>query len=143
MTKQLKKACKTCPFRNDSEPTETPGGSHLSVYVGQTFLPFQIPCHERIDYDDPDWKEKTDPLPQCAGHAMLRQAEGLSDTLPTTLALLDPDDKAFESIHHWWAHHRQISLEEARQELTTGVIVRMCINELNRAGMRIVQTQKP
>lgn len=141
--KQHKKACKTCPFRDDTPPTETPGGSPLSVYIGQTYLPFQVPCHECIDYDDPDWREKTDDLPQCVGHAMLRKNERLDELLPERLLVVDPDETAFESIQHWWAHHRQISLGDARTELTTGRIVMMCVNEITRKGLRLVESNTP
>ena len=141
--KQHKKPCGTCPFRIDTEPTEKPGGSPLEVYVGQTFLPFQIPCHECIDYDEEDWKENTDDLPQCVGHAMLRKNERLDEIMPQSLVIVDPDDNAFESIQHWWAHHRKISLGEARSELTTGRIVMMCMNEITRTGMRFVKRPAP
>jgi hypothetical protein len=139
--KQHFKPCRTCPFRKDAEPDESPGYSPLPVYVAQTLLPYRIPCHERINYDDPDWKQQCDDLPQCVGHAMLRHAEGLHFRMPPQLLDVEPTEVAFESLLHFWAHHRQISLADAAEELSESTKLQMCANELMRGGARILSQE--
>lgn len=136
--KQHKHPCKTCPFRRDSEPTECPGRSPLEVYVAQTLLPFRIPCHELIDYDDPDWHSNCDGVAQCAGHAMLRDAVGVADRMPEAMLHVKHEPVVFSSLQEFWAHHKQISIAEATDELTVAVVADYARRELQRSGLRSV-----
>lgn len=136
--KQHRRPCPTCPFIRSSEPGAT-GGSPPSVYVAQTLLPYKIPCHEFIDYSDPEWKESClQGVPQCVGHAMLRDAIGVAERLPEALLRVvhDPDTGAFTSLAEFWAHHTGESLEEARALLSPAVIRAMILAELSRAGLK-------
>lgn len=132
--------CGTCPFTNKAAPGET-GGSPVEVYVGQTLYPFRIPCHECINYDDPDWKMKCDNLPQCVGHAMCRSAMGISQHLPNKLLRVEFDRStgAFRDLIEFWAYHERISYEEALDILTPDKITELCEKEIGRSGARVIE----
>lgn len=120
--KQHHKPCATCPFTSKCSPGET-GGSPAEVYVAQTFLPYWVPCHEFIDYSDPNWKANIQQdirqTPQCVGHAIMRAKCGVADRMPAPLIAVDPypDDRVFESIAHFYAYHTQIPLDDAVEYL--------------------------
>lgn len=135
---QHKNPCATCPFTSKSKPGAT-GGSSVAVYVGQLFLPYQIACHERINYDDPNWKETCNDLPQCVGHAMVRESMGVAELIPDQLLKIrrDPKTGAFRDIYEFWAHHEQISVEAAKALLTLPRIISLTFNEILRDGTKI------
>ena len=135
LPKQSKKPCATCPFTDKCEPGET-GGSPVEVYVGQTFGPFWVPCHERVDYSDPDWKVNYD-TPQCVGHAIMRAKVGSAKLMPEPLLRVAPyeGDHVFDDMAAFWAYHKQCSLEEARDVLTDEKIMELLLSEFRRAGV--------
>ena len=119
MAKQHTKPCHDCPFTKKAEPGET-GGSHPSVYIAQTILPYWIPCHCCIDYDDPNWKTNYE-TPQCVGHAMMRANTGVADRMPDQLLRAEPteDAQVFDSLYQMYAYHVGITEEEAIEFLTS------------------------
>lgn len=58
--------CKVCPFRKKSAAgwlgDYTPKEVIAAVQNEQPFM-----CHNEIDYDDPEWEEKLEDKPHCAG----------------------------------------------------------------------------
>jgi hypothetical protein len=63
-----KKMCKSCPWRKGS----------LKGYLGEdtpkdfwrtTLSQSQMPCHESVNYEDPNWRDSLDDetTPHCAG----------------------------------------------------------------------------
>lgn len=116
MTRNVTKPCKDCPFMAWTEPGAL-GGSEPEVYMGQIFGPFMLPCHKACDFDDPQWREKTVSTPQCAGAAMFRKNMGISDYLPEIIHSLDPEGPVLDDPVKFYAHHKQISPEQALAEL--------------------------
>lgn len=116
MGKNVTKPCKDCPFMAWTEPGAL-GGSAPEVYMGQIFGPFVLPCHKACDFDDPQWREKSINTPQCAGAAMFRKSMGISDYLPDVIHSLEPDGPVLDSPVKFYAHHKQISEEEALAQL--------------------------
>jgi hypothetical protein len=106
---QHKKACATCPFSKRSTPGEL-GGSPVEMFVGQAYGAFWLPCHEAVDYSDPNWKQKYEAA-QCAGAAIYR-----SNCHPAKrpVALLnlpaDSDENVFKSPAEFVAHHMRVSI---------------------------------
>lgn len=139
---QHKKPCATCPFRRSIEPGAL-GGSPPHVYVGQTEGGFMIPCHEVIDYTDPEWKEGARTLidHQCAGAAIYRANNGL----PSPSRILElPEDKemVFGSHVEFVAHHCKIPKFVAAQALKE-VTPAMCLeSEKKRAGCKVTLIPK-
>lgn len=135
--KQHRKPCATCPFLKSVEPGEL-GGSPAEVYVGQTYLPFWVPCHERMDYSDPNWKERHQ-TPQCAGHAIMRSKCQVAHLMPDALLHVPAsvNDRVFDSLAHFYAHHKKITLFEAKQILTDEGIHAMCEAEWLRSGRKV------
>lgn len=109
--------CNNCPWMAYTEPGAL-GGSPPETYIGQAYGPFLLPCHKACDFSDPDWKRKTEDAPQCAGAAMFRSHMGISAHLPTMLHSLDPQGPVLDDPVKFYAHHKQISPEEALAELT-------------------------
>lgn len=60
------KPCRECPFRRASWPgylgADTPEG-----FVTKTEAGVAMPCHLTVDYEAPDWDERADAAPLCAG----------------------------------------------------------------------------
>jgi hypothetical protein len=134
---QHNKPCSSCPFATDVEPTENPGGSPLDVYVAQILLGFRVPCHQCIDYDDPDWHSNTFDLPECAGLAAVRSSL-LGNGVPEHLMRAEQSERTFRDIFAWYAHHKGVSIREAVDYLTNLDNLReMTDKEMRRAGMQI------
>lgn len=136
MKKDPKVPCKECAFRRDITPGAL-GGSPPETYIGQAYAPFAIPCHCHCDFDDPDWKKKAGPgeTPQCAGVAVFRANIGAHGKLPAVLTPLEPDFKTvFGNPVEFLAHHKQISVDEAFEYLTTPgtSIPDLVMQQLNR-----------
>lgn len=114
--KQHHQPCATCPFRRTTEPG-TLGGSPPETFVGQAFACFWIPCHEVIDYKDPQWRTQYD-TPQCAGVAIYRaNAHPNIRNGPRILRLEADKDLVFASPAEFLAHHKRISIQEAEDLL--------------------------
>lgn len=111
--KQHTRPRKTCPFRRDSTPGEL-GGSPVETFVGQTYGAFWIPCHELLDYSDPNWREQYH-VSQCAGAAIYRANCHPEIGRPEALLKLPKDtDVVFASPAEFIAHHERISVREAQ-----------------------------
>lgn len=110
------KPCKDCPFMASTEPGKL-GGSLPEVYIGQVYGPFLLPCHQHCDFDDPNWKDDVVNLPQCAGAAMFRKHNGVSDRLPDMVHSLQPVEGLLATPVAFYMHHKQISEEEAKESL--------------------------
>jgi hypothetical protein len=93
------------------------GGSPPETYIGQAFGPFLLPCHKHVDFEDPNWKQKVNKTPQCAGAAMFREAMGISDRLPKQIYRLKPEGPLLENPLEFYAHHKQITFHEALLQL--------------------------
>lgn len=115
-TKKLKAPCKACPFSRKCEPGAT-GGSDPTVFIGQAFGPFWLPCHKTCDFSDPDWKKDLS-VQQCAGAAIFRTNINRWHGMPSQLLRLPENkDLVFSSPEELLAHHKGITLEEAVKEL--------------------------
>lgn len=122
-----KKPCPECPFARATEP-DTLGGRDASVYVGQAYGPFWLPCHMAAGYEE----NKRDPeLPQCAGAAMHRDLIGVAPSLPDGLHKLEGDPElVFSTPEEFVAHHRKIPLTEARRYLRENPPRKLLMEEL-------------
>lgn len=132
---QHKQPCATCPFKRTTKPG-TLGGSPTQVYVGQTEGGFAIPCHERIDYNDPNWRQTFLDVGQCAGAAIFRSNIGKAS--PRTALVLPADpETVFASHAEFVAHHDNITVEEAERQLAE-TTPRQCVEqEYRRAGVMV------
>ena len=145
VTEQHKAPCKTCPFTSNVKPGEL-GGSPPEVYVAQHFLPFKVPCHECVDYEnnqgDPEhgWKDGALEAAQCVGFAMTRNGDGVDEIMPEGLLHAEYDDSktigAFKDIFDFWAFHNRISRVQAIVYLTPQTMLRMCGKEVERPGYK-------
>lgn len=110
------KPCKDCPFMDTTAPGKL-GGSSPEVYMGQVYGPFLLPCHKHCDFDDPNWKDDVLSIPQCAGAAMFRKKNGVSDRVPALVHSLPPIDGLLDTPTAFYMHHKQISEAEANVQL--------------------------
>ncbi len=150
MIEQHTNPCRTCPFTKAIAPDLEPGGSPLKVYVAQHFMPFQVPCHECVDYDDdrgePEhgWKKGAVKQAQCVGFAETRSGGGVAQYMPSASgALLQQDYEeshgAFHDIWDFYAHHKQFTRREALIEVHPQQVMAWCIEELLRSGRFDIQ----
>lgn len=126
--------CKQCAFRRDIEPGAL-GGSEPEVYIGQTNGPFYIPCHCHYTSDTPNWKAQAMQAPQCAGSRVFR-ANIENTNHPSLLGLEANHELVFSSAAEFIAHHRQISIEQANDQLAKYPPDLLTQIELSKAEVR-------
>jgi hypothetical protein len=134
---QHHKPCAECPFRRDIKPGEL-GGSPVETYIGQSVLPFWLPCHCDKNYA---YKEsKVGEVSQCVGTAIFRSNIGVAQLMPASLLNL-PSDKTvvFGSMVEFVAHHKRISNGEAVAFLAGGTMRRCIEKEANDPMMKILE----
>lgn len=142
MAKQHKKPCHDCPFTRKSDPGET-GGSPPEVYIAQTILPYWVPCHCAINYEDPNWKSNH-ATPQCVGHAMMRHKMGIAEMFPEQLLRIEdkPEAEVFDSLVEMYAYHYGISLQEAQAQLTPDYVQYILYVQINSSGNSFFSTSE-
>lgn len=113
-----KQPCHECPFSRAVETGGT-GGSDPTVYVGQVYGPFWLPCHTDPDYNTPmSLSEKTATVSQCAGAAIFRANVGADARMPHGVHRLPADTSlVFATPAELIAHHNGSTLEEAEEIL--------------------------
>lgn len=108
--------CPACPWRVQSAPGYL-GDDEPDAFYGKTVDEVAMPCHEAIDYSDPDWR--TTQLPDadlCAGGLihMANIAKLPRDpTLADAVRAVKPSTAVFIHPAQWWAHHAGLTAEEA------------------------------
>lgn len=139
--KQHTKVCGSCPFSTKCEPGAL-GGSPPETYVAQTLLPYWVPCHSHLNYDDPNWKTDYS-KPQCVGHAIMRQYEGVAERMPEKLINIVPyeDNPVFGSLVMFYAHHKQLPPAAAARLLRTEVMP-MLQQQLRSPGNQFHSTKE-
>jgi hypothetical protein len=124
--------CKDCAFRRDIKPNfqgtaegvacPSLGGSPAEVYVAQVAGPYRIPCHMRHDSTDLAERLKNG-NPDCAGVAVMRSNIGVADKIPPVLLHLPADTRTvFADMYEFYAHHKGISVEDAKKVLDPATI---------------------
>jgi len=121
MSKNCTKPCHHCSFRRDTEPGNL-GGNIPENFMAQMPGPFRIPCH--LAYDPEGYPtrqaflEASMSMPQCGGAATMRANMGLNPHLPDHLHKLNPDHQnVFSTPAEFYAHHKRITITEARLQL--------------------------
>lgn len=123
---QHDRPCAGCPWSRNVRPNvedlEQPslGGSPAEVYVGQALLSFRLPCHMRQDYTKLEERldnSKTD----CAGAAIFRANQKV-DFAPQLLHLPEDKEAVFSNVCEFYAHHKGISVDDARKILDHATI---------------------
>lgn len=113
-----KRPCGECPFSRACEPGGT-GGSDPTVYVGQAYGPFWLPCHTDPEYNTPmSLSEKTATVSQCAGAAIFRANVGADAKMPEGVHRLPADTSlVFATPAELIAHHNRSTPEDAEEIL--------------------------
>lgn len=101
--KQHTTACAQCPWRRTSAPGYL-GASGLDEFMETSEAEFVMPCHLRMDYEDPNWEETVLDAPQCAGRAA-HFANRLKRPRNPFLIIVDKDPEVFTTLAEFAAHH--------------------------------------
>jgi hypothetical protein len=131
--------CAECPFARRCAPGGT-GGSDPAVYVGQIYGPFLLNCHM-----DPAYKgnERSPDIRRCAGARIFRTNLGVDQFMPSGLPCLPADPvTVFATAAQLIAHHRSVSLEEAKAFLKEHPPRELLQKELMDAGVQLVRPSK-
>lgn len=138
--KQHTKPCAECPFRRDIKPGFL-GGSPVEAYIGQTILPFLLPCHCAKGYDQ---KRKELGVPQCVGTAIFRANLGVAWLMPDSLLKMPPNTHlVFGSMAQFVAHHKGVTLAEAREFIGGDKIHQCIMKERLDPGVKVIEGIKP
>ena len=129
-----KTPCKECPFRkNNSLTGDKPGGSDVSIYIGQAQGPFWLPCHLEKGYHGVN--SNTGEVNQCAGAAIFRAnvAHLLGRKLPESLMFLESNTElVFSDFYELYSHYKKVSIDEAKEILTPKELQKLLIEELEK-----------
>lgn len=139
MNKELKAPCNECPFTRTSRPGNL-GGSSPETYIGQAAGPFLLPCHRTCDFEDPEWRDKIDVNPQCAGAAIFRTHINVAEFMPDDIHLLPSNvDKVFSTSAEFLSHHTGVSLSYATVLLKITPPSVLLRNEMSKASVKVFQ----
>lgn len=134
---QHTKPCAECPFRRDITPGLL-GGSPVETYIGQSVMPFWLPCH--CDQKYAFKASKIDEVTQCAGTAIFRANLGVGQLMPPSLLSLPPDKElVFGTMAEFVAHHKGMTLEEAQQFLQGDTVKRCVMKEATDVNMVLIE----
>lgn len=132
------KPCSTCPFRKTVEPGAT-GGSDPTVFIGQAFGPFFLPCHSSPGYEE--GRRSTKHI-QCAGAAIFRANCKVDKLMPKQLLSLPPDrELVFYGPHDFLAHHLQSEIK-AWLILSITPPTTLLQMELSKNGVQFLEAAK-
>ena len=132
---QHTKPCRTCPFSKACTPGEL-GGSSAETFIGQAFGSFWLPCHECVDYSNPNWKTQYD-VNQCAGAAAARSMWFPAERNKSLIAL-PPHDAVFSSPADFLAHHHGITVTDAKISLSLLPPGLMWLREMQKPQAKII-----
>ncbi len=139
---QHKIPCKGCPFRKDTKPGNL-GGSSPLVYIGQSILPWWLPCHSAYDATKNPKQQDPAACAQCAGAAIYRSNIGVADLLPRHLLTLPEDtDRVFAAPEEFLAHHAGLSSRESIQLLEKVTPLDLALREAAKMEVRGVLVKK-
>lgn len=130
--------CKDCPWNRNVQPGEL-GGSPAETYVGQAVLNFWLPCHSSTNYAAKE--SDVNKVCQCAGAATFRTNIGVQ-VPPQLLQLPKDTEKVFSTLAEFYAHHKRISIIEAKLLLTPRAIHALAMRELNSTQVRMQLKQR-
>jgi len=139
--KQHTKPCSTCPFSRDCVPGKL-GGSPVETFIGQAFGAFHIPCHERIDYTDPNWRTACVRVSQCAGVSIYRSNCHPAERPDMLLVLPANTDLVFASPAEFMAHHLNISVREATARLYHYPPQQHWMDEMLKTEARLIKREE-
>lgn len=117
-TVKFTRPCSDCPFRRDSTPGWTGDSdpewfveSALSDYAEYQAGSKLAPCHQTVDYTDPDWPTKMDQVAACAGSLIFAQNNCKTPRDPErerAVKQVDADhETVFTSRQEFIDHHRR------------------------------------
>lgn len=140
--KDLQKPCKECAFSRSSTPGAL-GGSPAEVYIGQCFGPFFIPCHMTYEENNEELRQNLHCTGGCAGSAVFRANCGWDQAMPKGVNKLPADhEEVFSSPVEFLAHHKQITLFEAMNQLMHQNPAELLRIEMSKAGMRLLNADR-
>jgi len=135
---QHTKPCRTCPFSKTCPPGEL-GGSPPGKFIGQVYGAFWLPCHERVDCSNPNWKTEYE-VSQCAGAAIVR-GMWFPAKRPDELLKLPASDTVFASPAEFLSHHTGIGMGTSAAWLDDVPPVVLWMHEMKRAGTQVISGQ--
>lgn len=114
---KFKKPCNDCPFRRDSIPgwcgdsePEWFVESALADYTQYQDGSYLAPCHQTVDYNDPDWESKLGDAAACAGALIFAKNRCKSPRDPNRNAAVRSVDTDYETVFaspdEFIEHHR-------------------------------------
>lgn len=129
------KPCSGCPFaRTNDNEKPNPGGSHPSVYLGQTRGPFWLPCHQDKHYDGK--ASCPTKVRQCAGAAIFRSNIGLEYKLPNELLHLEVNhEKVFSTEAEFLSYYLEIDINDCERLLTKDTLDILLNKELRKISI--------
>lgn len=109
---KFSKPCRDCPYRRASTPGWT-GDAEPGWFVQAALSdePDPPPCHETVDYTDPDWRSKLDDVGACAGALIFARNCSKAPRDPQRARVNDQvqadHDTVFSTPQQFADHHEQ------------------------------------
>lgn len=109
---RFKLPCNDCPFRRNSLAGWT-GSAEPEWFTGAALsdYPNDCPCHQTVDYEDPDWKEDLEDASVCVGALIFARNCGKLPRDPEASAMVMAVEQNKEAVfthsQEFIDHHRQ------------------------------------
>lgn len=105
---QHRKPCRECPFRRVSLKGWL-GAASPEEFISIAESDAHMPCHCRVDYEDPNWQALVLAAPMCAGRAQYFRNQckmpRANPALAELVRSMEPDHKVFRFRSEFLAHH--------------------------------------
>lgn len=76
-----RRICRECPFRRESWPGYL-GNDNPTEFVNKAEAGVAMPCHMKVDYEQPDWEARAASAPLCRGALTYLQNNGKRPYVP-------------------------------------------------------------
>lgn len=104
-----KEPCVRCPFRRKSWPGYL-GADEPDHFLLLALSDGDMPCHTKVNYEDPAWEAKLKNKPMCAGRLVFLKNQiklPRDRELANAVNAIERDTEAvFEWPHEFLAHHK-------------------------------------
>lgn len=111
------KPCNDCPFRRKSMPGWL-GDDTPENFIATTMSDYPMPCHQTIDYSDPDWKrlwERVATGKLCGGALIFFANISKLSRWPDRPRLPADKENIFASPAEFIAHHTSLKRPKRKE----------------------------
>jgi hypothetical protein len=140
---EMRKACRTCPWKKGTTSPGLIGGSEPTVYIGQVSGPFYFPCHSSKGYAGKKTNLESSDTKQCAGANIFRANIDVAKLMPKGIEQLSQDlENIYNTREEFLAHYYNVSEEVIKTIFTERLYQELLIKEMSDTKVKKVNLKK-